>query len=111
MFGTSNNSHNEKGFTLLEVVVALVILAISFTVLIEIQTRYISLNSENIEKIRALKYMKEYIYNIPVKEKEDNIKVEEKKELYEENVNRITYTLIKDNKPILEMYKYEFTKQ
>ena len=55
--------------------------------------------------------MKEYIYNIPVKEKEDNIKVEEKKELYEENVNRITYTLIKDGKPILEMYKYEFTKQ
>jgi prepilin-type N-terminal cleavage/methylation domain-containing protein len=108
--GIYNKTQKEGGFTLLEVVVALVILAISFTVLIEIQSRYISLNSENIEKIRALKYMKEYIYSIPVKEKEENIKVEEKKELYEENVNRITYSLIKDNKLILEMYRYEFTK-
>ncbi len=110
MYGISSSSQNQQGFTLLEVVVALVILAISFTVLIEIQTRYISLNSENLEKIRALKYMKEYIYNIPVKEREDSIKVEEKKELYEENVNRITYKLIKDGKQILEMYKYEFTR-
>lgn len=108
MFGIFNNSQN--GFTLLEVLVALVILAISFSVLIKIQTRYISLTSSDVEKIRALKYMKEYIYNIPVKEKNENIKIEEKKELYDENINRITYTLIKDEKPILEMYKYEFTK-
>ncbi len=108
MFGIFNNSQN--GFTLLEVLVALVILAISFSVLIKIQTRYISLTSSDVEKIRALKYMKEYIYNIPVKEKNKNVKIEEKKELYDENINRITYTLIKDEKPILEMYKYEFTK-
>jgi len=108
VFGIFNNSQN--GFTLLEVLVALVILAISFSVLIKIQTRYISLTSSDVEKIRALKYMKEYIYNIPVKEKNKNVKIEEKKELYDENINRITYTLIKDEKPILEMYKYEFTK-
>ncbi len=110
MFGISNKSQNEGGFTLLEVVVALVILSVSFTVLIKIQTRYISLNSTNIERIRALKDMKEYIYNIPVKERNEDVKIEEKKELYEENVNRITYILKKDNKPILEMYRYEFTR-
>ena len=106
MFGTSGKG----GFTLLEVVVALVILAVSFTVLLQIQGRYISLNSQDFEKLRALKYMKEYIYNIPVKEKKENIKIKEKKELYLGNINRITYMLFKDGKPILQMYEYEFTK-
>jgi len=100
-------SSKTSGFTLLEVVVALVILSVSLTALIQIQTNYISKNTQNIEKIRGLKPLKEYIYNIPVKEKESQYIVKEKKEPYQFNIYRITYQLYKNNKLILEMYKYE----
>jgi len=102
---------SSKGFTLLEVVVALVIFAVSITVIINIQTNHITKIAENLEKVRALNYLKEYVYNIPVKESKKEFKIEEKKKPYEFDLNKITYQVIKGDKTIIELFEYELQKK
>ncbi len=105
MYGTSS-----KGFTLLEVVVALVIFAVGISVLLKIQTQHIIKTSENIEKIKALKPLKEHIYNIPVKEKDKTYNIDEKRSPYDFNLVKITYTVKKGDKILFEIFEYEFQR-
>lgn len=105
MYGTSS-----KGFTLLEVVIALVIFAVGISVLLNIQSKHILKTADNIEKIKALKPLKEYIYNIPVKEKDKTYNIDERRSPYEYNLIKITYSVKKGKKTILKMFEYEFQK-
>ncbi|NPA51914.1 MAG: prepilin-type N-terminal cleavage/methylation domain-containing protein [Aquificae bacterium] len=107
MYGKSN----KEGFTLLEVVVAIVIFAVGISVLLKIQTQHIVRTAENIEKIRALKPLKEHIYNIPVKERDKSYNIDEKRSPYEYNLIKIIYQVKKKDKIILELFEYEFQRE
>ncbi len=103
MYGTSS-----KGFTLLEVVVAIVIFAVGISVLIKIQTEHIVRTSDNIERLKALKPLKEYVYDIPVVEKDETYSIDMKKKPAEYDLIKIIYQVKKDKKTVLEMFEYEF---
>lgn len=53
-----------KGFTLLEVVVAITIFLVAFSVLIKMQVNNIHKIEENLLKINALEYAKIYFYGL-----------------------------------------------
>ncbi len=69
---------NNKAFTLLEVLVALVIFSTTFVLLIELETRYIKKVSENREKLKALQFFKKREFGLTNEEEDYKIKTERK---------------------------------
>jgi len=101
---------DQEGFTLLEILVAISIFAVAFTILVKIQTDNISKVEENFKKINALKFFKEEVYTIPEREtsKEDfGYRVEKKKIQF--GINEIIYRITdrKTGEKILEIKTYE----
>ncbi|RMA93168.1 prepilin-type N-terminal cleavage/methylation domain-containing protein [Hydrogenothermus marinus] len=95
-FGMSN-----KGFTLLEVVVATLILAISLTAILKIFTNYLTDYDFSKNEIEDIQQVKRYIYDIK-EEDRDIPSVEVKSEGYKYGVVKKVY-LYKE-KPILFDY-------
>ncbi|MCW4573358.1 type II secretion system protein [Venenivibrio stagnispumantis] len=60
----NKNLQKEKGFTLLEVLVAIVMLVISLSVVIKIYTNYIKDYDAFLQDINDIQQVKKYIYNI-----------------------------------------------
>ncbi len=81
---------NRKGFTLLEVVIATLILAVSLSVILKIYTNYIRNYGSLAKDIKAIQKVKRYIYDIKeefkeipaVKEKYEDTQYGVKKKIY-----------------------------
>lgn len=97
---------NEEGFTLLEVLVAIVILVVSLSVLIDIQSNYIKRTEEDLIKLQAINFFKKHYYGIKP-EGDFSIKVE--KESLPFGVYEIKNKIYdkKTEKEILEIITYE----
>jgi len=96
--------NSQKGFTLLEVLVALVILSISLTVLLQIQTGQIKEISRSFKRIEALKYYKKLTSGVPV-EKKFVIKVKKIEMPY--GFKEVRNEIFEGDKPVLVFYSYE----
>ncbi|WP_456401659.1 type IV pilus modification PilV family protein [Persephonella sp.] len=102
--------NNQEGFSLLEVLVAVTIFAVAFTLLIKIQSTNIARIDESIKKLEGIRYFKEEFYLIPNRTiPEDRYIIKEKKEKIDFGINEITYTIIEKNtgKKIIEIKSYE----
>jgi prepilin-type N-terminal cleavage/methylation domain-containing protein len=96
-----------KGFTLLEVLIGIVIFSVVFTVLIRIQSENISGVYNSIRKVKALNFFKEKYYNI--KSESPDFRIEKKQKDTVFGLKEINYTIIdrKTKKPILDLKTYE----
>jgi len=93
---------NKKGFTLLEVVIAVLILAVSLTAIIKIFTNYIRDFSYLKGEIKDIQEVKRYMYDI--KEENKNFPaVETKTESYKYSLIKKIY--IYKGKPVLFYYE------
>ncbi len=100
----------QEGFTLLEVLIAVTIFAVSFTLLVRIQSESISKVEQNFKRLEAVKFFKEKIYSIPERETSDEIfNLREEKKKIEFGIDEIIYTVVerKTGKKILEIKTYE----
>lgn len=102
-----SQSGTNKGFTLLEVLVGIVIFSIAFTVLIKIQSENISGIYNSIKKTKALNFFNESYYNIKKENPEFTIHQESKDTVF--GLKEIDYTVLdkKTGKPILKLRVYE----
>ena len=98
---------NKKGFTLLEVLVAIVILAFSFAILLKYQTTHIKNISLNFQKLEALKFFKIYYYGLKVDSNRFSIKKSIKYLPY--NLRQVDNIILDRDttKPILTITTYE----
>jgi len=87
-------SGTTDGFTLLEVLVAVVIFAVAFTTLYAIQTNYIKEYSQNQLQLQALQFLKKYQLDKSRYSNHPYFKVEEKTNLYILDIKRTVYTVI-----------------
>lgn len=94
---------NNKGFTLLEVVVAVVILSVSLTVIIQIYTNYIKHLRADTEQIESIQKVKRYIYHITeIDSPIPKIKVETKETKY--GISKEIFLI--DENEVLFRYKF-----
>ncbi len=94
---------NSKGFTLLEVVVAVVILSVSLTVIIQIYANYIRYLRTDTQQIESIQKVKRYIYHITETDSSlPEIKVETKETKY--GISKEIF-LIDDNEVL---FRYNF---
>ncbi|HHG73575.1 MAG TPA: prepilin-type N-terminal cleavage/methylation domain-containing protein [Persephonella sp.] len=98
-----------SGFTLLEVIVAITIFAIAFTVLIKIQFHHITDIQKQIERLEALKYFKIRNLKIPGEiTTDDRFKIRQETRTIDFGIKQTTYTVFdKQNRPVLEIKTYE----
>lgn len=98
---------DNRGFTLLEVLIAVVILAVSLTVLIDIQSRYISRVNQSLERLEALDFFKRDFYRIGKKTEKFIIKTQRKDLPFGiKEVKNIIFDK-KTNKDVLVITTYE----
>ncbi|WP_457621817.1 type IV pilus modification PilV family protein [Persephonella sp.] len=105
-----SGKNNQEGFTLLEVLVAITIFVVAFTVLIKIQTASISEIEKSLKKLEALKFFKEEMYTIPEREtSRDDFTYRTKKRKIHFGINEIIHTISdrKTGERILEIKTYE----
>ncbi|WP_297455725.1 prepilin-type N-terminal cleavage/methylation domain-containing protein [Persephonella sp.] len=103
-YGMKTNS----GFTLLEVVAAVTIFAIAFTVLIKIQSKHIADLQTQFEKLQALKFFKIKTYKIPGETLTDRFHLKEESKTIDFGIRQIKYTIFDKNQhKILEIKTYE----
>lgn len=98
---------NEKGFTLLEVLVAVVILAVSLSVLLDIQSNYIKRVDTDFQRLEALDFFKKNFYGLSIQNDKFSIKTE--KQMLPYNIKEVENKIInkKTGKEILEITTYE----
>ena len=103
---TIYQSGNSKGFTLLEVLVALVLFSVVFTVLIELETNHIKRVYKNYEKLKALQFFQknEMGFN-PV---DTEFKVERKSSRYDNFIIEENVILNRENEEVLTIKNYRF---
>ena len=98
----------KSGFTLLEVVVAITIFAIAFTILIKIHSKHIADFHRQIEKLEAIKYFKIYNYKIPNEIISDKFQITQQTTVIDYGIKQITYSILnKEKEKILEIKTYE----
>ena len=97
----------QEGFTLLEVLIAMVILATALSVLIEIQSNYISRVNQSFERLEALNFFKKDFYRLPKENERFSIKVQ--KEDLPFGIKQVKNIIIdrKTQKEILVITTYE----
>ena len=93
---------NNKGFTLLEVVIAIVMLAISLTAILKIFSNYAVEYGYFKNEIADIQKVKRYLFNIK-EENKDIPKIEIKPEMQKFGLKKEIYLI--NNKPIL--FRYE----
>jgi len=100
---------NNTGFTLLEVVVAITIFAIAFTVLLKIQSQHISDMENQLQRLKALQFFKLKVYNISDKSVDTTrFKMKRESKTIDFGIKQITYIISdKQNQKILEIKTYE----
>ena len=97
-----------SGFTLLEVVAAVTIFAIAFTVLIKIQSQHIADLQTQFEKLEAMKFFKIKNYKIPAETLTDRFHLKEESKIIDFGIKQTKYTIFdKNNHKILEIKTYE----
>ncbi len=93
---------NNRGFTLLEVVIAALILAISLSVILKIYTNYIKDYGSLEKDIKDIQEVKRYIYDI----KEEFKEIPAVKEKYEDTQYGVKKKIyIYDDKPVIFYYE------
>ncbi len=97
----------QEGFTLLEVLVAIVILAVSLTVLIDVQSRYISRVSQSYERLEALDFFKRDFYRM--RKKTDRFSIKVQKETLPFGIKEVRNIIFdkKTQKEVLVITTYE----
>ncbi len=98
---------NEDGFTLLEVLVAVVILATALVVLLDIQSNYIKRIDTDYQKLEALEFFKRDFYGMGKEEGKFIVKTE--KETLPFDIKQVKNKIIDKNtgKEILTIITYE----
>ncbi len=98
---------DSRGFTLLEVVVAIVILAVSLTVLLDIQSGYISRVDDAFKRIKALEFFKKHFYGLEVSN--DNFFIKTEKENLPFGIKEVRNEILdkKTEKEVLQITTYE----
>ncbi|WP_457643153.1 prepilin-type N-terminal cleavage/methylation domain-containing protein [Persephonella sp.] len=97
---------SEEGFTLLEVLVAVVILAVSLTVLLQVKTNQIRQIADQFERLDALQFYKKKSAGLPVEDR-FILKIEKTDLLYGiKEVNNIIINR-KTGKTVLNFRSYE----
>ncbi len=98
---------NSKGFTLLEVLVAVVILAVSLTALLNIQSNYIDRVHQDFQRLEALKFFKKHFYGLKVSD--DRFLIKTKKETLPYSIKQVSNIILfrKTGKKVLTVITYE----
>ena len=96
-----------KGFTLLEVLIAILIFAISITILLEIESNYIRWINRNNLELEALQFFKKYNFGYePYLDEKFTIEkeVKDRKEGFKEIKNKIIYRKTGETILIIKTY-------
>jgi len=97
-----------KGFTLLEVVVAVAVLAVGASALLYVASNSVNRVYQSESRIRALQLIKRKIYGIDVNGTLDDFTIEEKEKSLDLGVKEKTFIVKnKNGKDVLTFYYYE----
>ncbi len=99
-YGSSN-----RGFTLLEVLVALVIFSIVFTFLLELESNHIKRVYNNFEKLKALQFFKKK--ELGLNTAENDFKIESRKFLFDSFIVNENIIFNGNGKELLRINTYK----
>ena len=98
---------DNKGFTLLEVLVAIVIFSIVFILLIELESNHIKRFSQNLQKLEALQFFK--IKKLGISTDEEKFKIEKRSSYFGNLIISENIISDKNGKEVLTINTYKFT--